>query len=275
MSDLNARAIAQSGPVQSKSRKRSQRQREVLWIQAGRVVLLVLLLILWQYSDGHWLPDFILSSPAHVAERLVQELSGATMWQDIGVTAEELILGYVLGAVIGTVLGLVLGLNRIAWEICDPVISAINGIPKVALAPLFLIWMGLGIWSKVSIAAMMVSLLMFYNTITGIQVAPRSLVDVLRVMGANRWVITKKVLIPFLSTYFVSGLKSSVPMAVIGVVVGEFIASSNGVGYFIRSSTDMFDAAGLFAGIVVLVAMTLLLGFAVKLLELRLLRWQR
>ncbi|HWG05915.1 MAG TPA: ABC transporter permease subunit, partial [Beijerinckiaceae bacterium] len=157
----------------------------------------------------------------------------------------------------------------------EPVLSTINAIPKVALAPLFLVAMGLGPASKVAIAAMMVALLMFYNTLGGVLMAPKPLVDVLRVMGAGRGTILRKVLLPFLSTYIVAGLKSSVPMAVVGVVVGEFIGADAGIGFYIHQSTGLFDAAGLFSGVIMLIILTLIGNGLVQILERRMLKWRR
>jgi NitT/TauT family transport system permease protein len=264
--------------------KRSAPRQAALWnsvaseqtiLIVGRILLVVAILALWQYADERWAPDFVISSPTNVAARLVQDLQRATIWHDIATTTHELVLGYALGAVAGIALGFLLGMNRIVRGIFEPVIAAVNAIPKVALAPLFLIAMGLGPASKVAIAAMMVALLLFYNTLGGILVAPRPLIDVLRVMGAGRATIVRKVLLPFLSTYIVAGLKSSVPLATVGVIVGEFIGSDAGIGFRVRQSTDLFDSAGLFSGVLILIVLTLLGNALVQLLERRLLRWQR
>lgn len=241
----------------------------------GRIVLIAGLLALWQYVDGRVLPDFVISSPTQVATRLATDMQSATIWHDIVVTSEEWVVGYALGAIIGITLGIVLGLNRIVRGIFEPVLSTINAIPKVALAPLFLVAMGLGPESKVAIAAMMVALLMFYNTLGGVLMAPKPLVDVLRVIGAGRWVILRKVLLPFLTTYILAGLKSSVPLALVGVIVGEFIGADAGVGFYIRKATSLFDAAGLFSGVCILIILTLVGNGLVQLLENRLLRWRR
>lgn len=241
----------------------------------GRIALVVGILALWQLADGRLVPDFVISSPVHVASELVHDMQRPTIWHDIAVTTEEWVMGYVLGAVIGITLGFLLGLNRTVRGVFEPVLSAINAVPKVALAPLFLVAMGLGPESKVAIAAMMVTLLMFYNTLGGILVAPRPLIDVLRVMGARRGTIIRKVLLPFLSTYIVAGLKSSVPLALVGVIVGEFIGADAGIGFYIREATSLFDSAGLFAGVFILIVLTLLGNWLVHLLERRLLRWQR
>ncbi len=263
----------QTVPVPAAPRSRGASERTVLIV--GRILLVVAILALWQFADDRLVPDFVISNPVHVTARLVHDLQRPAIWHDIATTAEEWVMGYALGAVVGIALGLILGLNRMVRGIFEPVLSAVNAIPKVALAPLFLIAMGLGPASKVAIAAMMVALLMFYNTLGGILVAPRPLVDVLRVMGARRGTILRKVLLPFLSTYIVAGLKSSVPLAIIGVIVGEFIGADAGIGFYIRQATNLFDSAGLFSGVFILIVLTLLGNGLVQLLERRLLRWQR
>ena len=263
----------QTVPSRAARRSRGAPERTVLIV--GRILLVVAILALWQFADDRLLPDFVISSPVHVAARLADDLQRSTIWNDIATTSEEWVMGYALGAVVGIVLGFLLGLNRMVRGIFEPVLSAVNAIPKVALAPLFLIAMGLGPASKVAIAAMMVALLMFYNTLGGILVAPRPLIDVLRVMGASRGTIVRKVLLPFLSTYIVAGLKSSVPLAIVGVIVGEFIGADAGIGFYIRQATNLFDSAGLFSGVFILIVLTLLGNGLVQLLERRLLRWQR
>lgn len=248
---------------------------ESMTLVVGRIALILAILALWQFADDRMVPDFVISSPVHVASQLAQDLQSATIWNDIAVTSEELLMGYALGAMLGILFGLLLGLNRMARGVFEPVLSAVNAIPKVALAPLFLIAMGLGPGSKVAIAAMMVALLMFYNTLGGMLVAPRPLIDVLRVIGAGRAAIVRKIMLPFLTTYIIAGLKSSVPLAIVGVIVGEFIGANAGIGFYIRQTTDLFDSAGLFSGVCILVAMSLLGNWLVQLLERRLLRWQR
>lgn len=248
---------------------------ESMVLIAGRIALILAILGLWQFADDRLIPDFVISSPVHVASQLAEDLQSGTIWNDIAVTTEELVMGYGLGAILGILFGLLLGLNRMARGIFEPVLSAVNAIPKVALAPLFLIAMGLGPGSKVAIAAMMVALLMFYNTLGGMLVAPRPLIDVLRVIGAGRATIVRKIMLPFLTTYIIAGMKSSVPLAIVGVIVGEFIGANAGVGFYIRQTTDLFDSAGLFSGVCILVAMSLLGNWLVQLLERRLLRWQR
>lgn len=245
--------------------------------QVARLLMFVVILGGWQLANGRWLPDYLISSPAAVAKTLWDYLTGTTpgLWDDVWVTGEELILGYLLGVVGGVVVGLTLGYWRIGSAVFNPLITAINGIPKIALAPLFLIWFGIGIESKVAIASMTVFFVMFYNCYMGVTTMPSNLVDVLRVMGANRWTIIRKVTLPQISVPVLSGMKSSVPFAMIGVIVGEFIASQSGIGYLINNATQKFDSATVFAGIIILMVMIGVAMLLVGIVERWILRWQR
>jgi len=244
---------------------------------ALRLLLFVAILGLWQLANKRWLPDYLISSPTQVATTLWQYVTGVRpgLWTDIKVTGEELILGYVLGVVGGPAIGLLLGYWRAGAAIFNPLITAINGIPKIALAPLFLIWFGIGIESKIAIASMTVFFVMFYNSYMGVTTMPTNLVNVLRVMGASRYTIIRKVTLPQIGVPVLAGMKSSVPFAMIGVIVGEFIASQNGIGFLINTASQNFDSATVFAGIVVLMLMITVGMALVGLLERRVLRWQR
>ncbi len=254
------------------ARRRMGPQR--LLIPVGRVLLVAAFIGLWQVADNRWLPDFIISSPLSVATRLVELFTTGAIFHHVWISLQELILGYTLGVSLGIVVGVVLGLWPSAGALFDPISAGINGIPKIALAPLFLIWLGIGITSKVAIAAMSVFFVLFYNTYLGMRTVPKPLVDTLRLMGANRIVIVRKVILPSLASPVLAGLRAGIPFAMIGVVVGEFVAADEGVGYYIRNSTEMYDSAGVFAGIVILVAIILVAGVGLGVLERRLMRWR-
>jgi NitT/TauT family transport system permease protein len=245
--------------------------------QVLRVVIFALILGLWQLASGRWLPDYMVSSPSQVATRLWDLVAGTApgLWKDIEVTGEELLLGFALGVVSGVAVGLLLGYWRIGAAIFNPLITAINGIPKIALAPLLLIWFGIGIDSKVAIASMTVFFVMFYNSYMGVVNMPLELVNVVRVMGASRWVVIRQVTLPQISVPLLAGMKASVPFAMIGVIVGEFIAAQQGVGYLIDNATQNFDSATVFAGIVVLMIMIMIGMLLIALIERRVLRWLR
>lgn len=235
---------------------------------------MLLVLALWQYVDGRLVPDFVISSPSHVAAKLASLVSTGKLWPDVTISLEELGLGYGSGALAGVVIGILLGLSATAAAIFEPVLNAVNGIPKVALAPLFLLWLGIGLMSKVGIASMSVFFVVFYHTYLGMTLVPQNLVDVLRLMNAGRALIIRRVIVPSITAPIMAGLKAGVPFAMIGVVVGEFVASDSGVGFYIRRSTEQYDSAGVFAGIIVLVVIILIAGKAIGTIERRALRWR-
>jgi NitT/TauT family transport system permease protein len=244
--------------------------------QVLRVVIFALILGGWQLAAGRWLPYYLISSPSNVAVTLWHLVTGGTpgLWPDIATTGEELLVGYALGLVAGVAAGLILGYWRTGAAIFNPLITAINGIPKIALAPLFLIWFGIGIDSKIAIASMSVFFVMFYNCYMGVVTMQQDLVNVLRIMGASRWTIIRKVTLPQITVPLLAGMKASVPFAMIGVIVGEFIAAERGVGYLIDTATQNFDSATVFAGIVVLMVMMGIGMAIIALVERRVLRWQ-
>lgn len=248
-----------------------------LGTQLLRILVFAVILGLWQLAGGRWLPYYLISSPSDVAKTLWDLLSGSSpgLWADIETTAEELVIGYAIGVVFGIAAGVLLGYWRVGAAIFNPLITAINGIPKIALAPLFLIWFGIGIDSKVAIASMSVFFVMFYNTYMGVSTMPQELVNVLRIFGASRWTVIRKVTLPQITVPLLAGMKASVPFAMIGVIVGEFIAADRGLGYLIDTATQNFDSAAVFAGIVVLMVMMIIGMMLIAAIERRVLRWQR
>jgi NitT/TauT family transport system permease protein len=246
-------------------------------IHLAQVLVVAGILAIWQVVDGWLLPDYLISSPAGVSVELWNLLTGVEpgLWTNLAVTGQELALGYIIGVVTGVAAGLVLGYWKAGAAVIGPVITAINGIPKIALAPLFLIWFGIGVDSKIAIAAMTVFFIMYYNTFMGITTMPTPLVDVVRIMGGNRSLVIRRVVLPQISPSLLAGLKSSVPFAMIGVIVGEFIASDSGVGNYISNATQNFESAKVFAGIVLLMILILIGMWLVSLVEHRVLRWQR
>jgi len=240
----------------------------------AQLLVTVVILGLWQLLSGRVIAAFLISNPVDVVKTLVDLLRTHTMWSDISVTAQELVIGYAAGVVGGALVGWLLGVSRFFGSVFEPIINAVNGIPKIALAPVFLLWFGLGIWSKVAQAGMVVFFVMFYNVYMGMRNVPEPLVNVVRVMGGSRLFIIRKVVFPSLATPIFAGLKAGVPFAMIGVIVGEFVAADQGVGYYVLEATQQYNPAGLFAGIAIMVAMVLIGLGIVNLFQRRALRWQ-
>jgi NitT/TauT family transport system permease protein len=148
------------------------------------------------------------------------------------------------------------------------------GIPKIALAPLFIIWFGIGLWSKVALASTMVFFLVFYNVYAGVRAVDRDLVALARVMGADERQLGRHIYLPAATPYILLGLRMAIPYAVIGVIVGEFTSATRGLGLFIHYASDTYDPAGVFAGIAILLAFVMAAGSLASRLERRLLRWR-
>jgi NitT/TauT family transport system permease protein len=241
-------------------RVRARRRSRGLLVIGLRLVVVVLVIGFWQLASGRLLPDYAISSPTEVVTALRQYLGSSAGWLDIQTTGEEVVLGFGLGVALGTVMGLVLGSFRLAGQVLEPLIAAVNGIPKIALAPLFLLFFGIGQWSKITIAMTGVSFVVFYNIYLGLRLRERELVEIVQVMGGRRHHVLSYVTIPTLASPFFAALKTGGPLAILGVIGGEFIASSQGVGHELFTAAENLDAASEFAGLIVLVAMTLILN---------------
>ncbi|KOU69143.1 ABC transporter permease [Streptomyces sp. MMG1533] len=262
MATATGNAVTEPAPDTAPRPKGPKNDR---WRSAATVVLLrlaviVVALVLWQVLSGPVVPEYAVSKPTDVADALTRMLGSASGWTDIKVTAVEVLAGFGLGVAAGTVMGLLLGSFPLAGRVLEPLVAALNGIPKIALAPLFLLFFGIGPWSKITIAMTGVAFVVFYNVYLGLRLRERELVEVVQVMGGRRHHVLGYVTIPTLAAPFFAALKTGGPLAILGVIGGEFIASSEGVGHQLFTSAQNLDAASEFAGLIILVAMTLVLN---------------
>lgn len=253
-------------------RRRGRRQNLIL---AARVGVVLALLGLWQLLSGRVIQSFLISNPIDVAKKLVVVLQNGSMHHDISVTAKELVMGWAIGAIGGALVGWGLGAVKFLGEVFEPIINAINGIPKVALAPMFLLWFGLGIGSKIAIASMIVFFLVFYNVFAGMRSVPQPLCEMAKLMGASRMFVVRKVVIPSVAVPLFAALKAGVPLAMIGVIAGEYVSAQEGLGYYTMTATQQFDPAGLFAAVMIIVAMVVIGCAIIGFFERRALAWQR
>ena len=196
------------------------------------------------------------------------------MLQHTWVTFQEIAIGFPIGAISGIALGYAFGRSRLLAEIFEPIIIALNGIPRTALAPLFIVWLGIGLWSKVGVVFLLTFFLNFFNTYTGMRQMDQEYVDLAGLMGVKGWKLTFKVILPAISPYVFTGIRTSIPFAVIGAIVGEFVAATEGIGFFIRMSAGIFKTADVFVGIIVLMIMVIIIDRIAELIERRALRWQ-
>lgn len=248
----------------------------VYWLRlsAARVAVLIVTLGIWQFASERLIDPFWISSPAAIIGRLLSWLPTEIFWLHLQVTLIETVVGFVAGTLCGVLLGLALGMNRYVAEIVDPFIVALYSLPKVALAPLFILWFGIGIFSKIVLVAFGVFFLMFYNTFSGVTSVDRDLVDSLRLMGAKRYQIARTVILPATLVWIFTGMRVSVPYALIGAVVGEMLASNRGIGYLVQSSAGQYDTTGVFAALTVLMVISVGIQSLLKHAETVWLHWR-
>jgi NitT/TauT family transport system permease protein len=244
-------------------------------ILAWRVVVGVSLLTLWQVLVSLQVLDaFFVSRPSAIAQRVIDWTLSGSIWRHLATTLEESLLGLLIGSALGIALGFALGRSPFLARVLDPYITMLNAVPRVVLAPLFLLWFGLGIWSKVALAVSLVFFVMFFNTYQGVRDADRVLVDNVRMLGAAERQLVRHVLVPSALTWIFSSLHTSLGFAMVGAVVGEYLGSTRGLGYVISQAEGTFDTTGVFAGMTVLAVVVVILSAGVTRLERWLLRWK-
>lgn len=241
---------------------------------AWQIGLGVAVLLAWQGASGRVIDDFFISNPVDVAVRLWGWISDGSLFLHIWATVYATLMGFIIGSVGGAVLGIWLGVSPFVGRLLGPYLDALNALPKVALAPLFVLWFGLGIESKIALAAMLVLFLVFLNTIAGVREVDQDLIDGARLMKASRRQVITKVIIPSAMSWVFAGLKISVPYALIGAVLGEMIAANRGLGYLVQFSGSQFDTAGVFAVLIVIALLAVALNLLVDFVQFRMQKWR-
>jgi len=245
-----------------------------LWVNLLRAGIVGGFFLLWEIASGRWIEPFLISSPSKIFVAFVAHIQEGTLIEHFWVTFQEIGIGFPVGAVFGIAPGHIFGRSRALAEIFEPIIMALYGIPRTALAPLFIVWLGIGIWSKVGMVFLLTFFLNFFNTYAGMKQMDQEYVDLARLMGARGMKLTFKVILPAVSPYIFTGVKTSIPFSVIGAMVGEFIAATEGIGFFIRLSAGVFKTADVFVGILVLMLLVIVMNKIADLAERRVLQWQ-
>jgi len=245
-----------------------------LGVTIVRVVIIGGFFLLWEIASGRWIETFLISSPGRIFTSLIAGFRDGDLLQHTWVTFQEIAIGFPVGAISGIALGYAFGRSRVLADIFEPIIIALNGIPRTALAPLFIVWLGIGLWSKVGVVFLLTFFLNFFNTYTGMRQMDQEYVDLANLMGVKGCKLTFKVIFPAISPYVFTGIRTSIPFAVIGAIVGEFVAATEGVGFFIRMSAGIFRTADVFVGIIVLMIMVIIMDKIAEMIERRALRWQ-
>jgi NitT/TauT family transport system permease protein len=240
-----------------------------------QLVIVLGLLSLWETGVRAGVVDpFFFPAPSALVARIAEWSGSQDFWTDVATTLAETVLSFIAGIGIGTVLGIWLGLSPFAADVVQPFIKMFNAIPRILLGPIFVIWFGLGLTSKVALGVTLVLFVAFFNTFQGIREVNPVVLANARLLRASRAALLRHVYLPSATTWILSSLRVSVGMAVMGAVVAEYLGSSAGLGHLIAQAEGVLDATGVFAGIVVLSAFVVALDFIVDRIEKRLLVWR-
>jgi NitT/TauT family transport system permease protein len=240
-----------------------------------RVALGVAIIAAWEGAVRAAVVDpFFVSQPSAIAGRVARWIGSGFLWPHLTVTLQEAGLGLSIGGALGTAAGFALARSRAVASVLEPYIMMLNALPRVLLAPLFLLWFGLGIWSKVALAVTLVFFVMFFNAYQGVRQADAVLIDNVRMLGASERQLVRHVLLPSALSWIFSSLQTSLGFAMIGAVVGEYLGSTRGLGYVISQAEGTFDTTGVFAGMTILSLVVVAIGSLVARMERWLLRWK-
>jgi NitT/TauT family transport system permease protein len=244
-------------------------------LRAYQALLLLAVFVVWYIlTETEILPPFFFGKPLVVLEKTWEWFASGKIYSHLWITLVETALAFILGTLLGLAIGLWLALAPTASALLDPYIKALNSMPRVILAPIFAVWFGLGIWSKVALGVTLVFFIVFFNVYQGVkEVSPVVLANA-RMLGASSRDLLRTVYLPSATSWVFSSLHTSVGMAFVGAVVGEYLGSAAGVGYLILQAEAVFDINTVFAGILVLTAFALALDAMVTLAEKRLLVWR-
>lgn len=243
-------------------------------VWAVRISIVVGAILFWHFAVTLGLfPKLLIGEPIEIAHTLVRWFASGEIYYHLGITLFEMALSFVLGASLGLICGLVLALNPFYSVIFDPFLKAFNAMPRVVLAPIFAVWFGLGVWSKIMLGVTLVFFITFFNVVQGVREVNQITINNSKILGASRGQLIRYVYIPSAMSWVFSSLHNAVGMAFVGAVIGEYLGSAAGVGYLILQAEGVFDIDAVMAGIVVLTICALVIDFLVTVLEKRLLRW--
>ena len=276
---MSARIAVGSPPVDLAARRRWEARRRRLTVIGLRLLLGLVILAGWEIGARAGVIDkFFWSQPTDIAATLWRWITQGTdlgpLWQQVVVTMQETVGGFVVGSLFGVLFGVVLGSNRLLADVLGPYIKGANAIPRVVVGALFAVSLGLDIKSKIATASVLVFFVVFFNAFQGVREVDRNLVANARILGANNRQLTTEIIIPSALSWIVASLHTSFGLALVGAVVGELFGAYQGVGELIYESKNLFDTSGVFAGMALLAAIALVAEALISALENRLIRWR-
>src|SRR5690606_27448560 len=253
-------------------KKALKREKMTIWL--GRIVVGVVIFGLWEIPPGRVMNDFWLSKPSAIVTRLYDMAKSGDLWFHTSFTLQEALIGLVIGMLIGTIVGILLALSGRLDKWLSPYIMALYSLPRVALAPLFVVWFGIGMTSKIIMVVAMVVFVAFYNAYEGIKNMDQDLLDMMRTYKASKLKTLTWVILPSITVWILTSLRLNIEMALIGAVIAELIGSSQGLGYYITYSSSLLDITGVFAGLVIIMLIAVIMEQIIVQMEKRLLKYR-
>src|SRR5947207_14591616 len=251
-----------------------------LTLLTWQVLVAVVSLSLWHFLatvpvfGRILLPPFFFSNPVDVGSQIFKWFSTGVIWKHLMITLWESVLAFVIGSVGGVLVGFWFARQPRVAAVFDPYVKMVNALPRVVLAPIFTLWLGLGIWSKVALGVTLVFFIVFFNVYQGVKEVSNTVLDNGRMLGMNERQLLRHVYWPSALSWMLSSLHTSVGCAVVGAVVGEYLGSAAVLGYLIQQAEGVFDVAGVFAGMIVLAMFVVAIDLLVTKVENRLLVWR-
>jgi len=275
---VETRADTRPTPLAPRAPRRRRTSRRTLLTHGVRMALVLAWLGSWELAARTVIDPFYYSMPSAIWDKLViwftEGSSQGSIWGTIAVTLEEAVLGFVIGTLAGVVLGVVLGRAQFLSDVLAPFIKGANAIPRIVLASLFVIWFGLGMSSKVATAFVLVFFAVFFNAFQGAREVDKVIVDNGRILGAGRWALMRTVILPSATSWILASMHVAFGFALIGAIVGEFTGADKGLGLLINHSQGNFDAAGIYAGMLITTVLALVAEWLITQLEVRLTSWR-
>lgn len=236
---------------------------------AAQVLTGILALALWEAAATWWIDPFWIGKPSAIAERLWDTFVHGDMLSHTGITLTHSVIGLLLSLLIGVPIGILFATNRFIADTVEPYFLGFYSLPRVALAPLFILWFGIGSISKIMMAFSMVVFIVILNTHEGLRGVDRDLVDMLKTMRASRLYMLRKVLLPTIVPWIFASIRVGIGLALVGAVIGELLGANRGLGWYVEFSAGRIDITGVFAGLFVLAVLGMALNEIVKAIEAR------
>ncbi|WP_240933041.1 ABC transporter permease [Diaphorobacter sp. HDW4B] len=272
-------AVSEEALARETERAQAQIRSYKYKIIALRVLVLIFILGGWELAArNRWIDPFFYSMPSMIWGQIVEWIRDGTsqgpLWQQVLVTLEETVVGFLIGSIAGVICGIILGRNKLLSDIFSLYIQIANSIPRVVLGSVFVIALGLGMASKVALAVVMVFFVVFANAFQGVREADKYMIANAQILGASPRQLTTAVVIPSAMSWILASLHVSFGFALVGAVVGEFLGAKEGIGLLISTAQGAFNASGVFAAMIVLAVVALAADFLLGLVEKRMLKWR-